>query len=158
MKSLLSLTLKDAIDIFGLVSIVGSLIFIGFQFKQDQDIAKAGQYQSRAESAMANRRVLLEGDAYLSAKAKAREGKLAELTTKEQVAYNASIVVTVIAFDNVFYQHRHGFISEEYWLSSKTRFKQKLRSTYFQKQLKSLPLEDQMVLLIGDLIKEIENE
>jgi hypothetical protein len=44
--------LKDIAELIGLVAIVASLIFVGLQLKQSQEIALATQYQARAETTM----------------------------------------------------------------------------------------------------------
>ena len=44
--------LNDWMQIVGMFAIVASLIFVGLQMKQSQEIAIAAQYQARAESAM----------------------------------------------------------------------------------------------------------
>ena len=41
--------LRDWLEIVGVFSIVASLVFVGFQIKQTQDIAIAAQYQERAK-------------------------------------------------------------------------------------------------------------
>ena len=39
--------INDWLQIVGMVGIIGSLIFVGLQLKQSQDIAVAGQNQER---------------------------------------------------------------------------------------------------------------
>ncbi len=46
-----SAKLNEWMRIVGLFAVVASLIFVGLQMKQSQEIALADQYQSRAESA-----------------------------------------------------------------------------------------------------------
>jgi len=43
---------RDFTEIFGIASIVGSLIFVGLQLNQSQEIAIASQYQERASTAV----------------------------------------------------------------------------------------------------------
>ena len=43
---------KDTAELIGIAAIVASLIFVGLQMKQSQDIAIAAQYQSRADTAV----------------------------------------------------------------------------------------------------------
>jgi hypothetical protein len=47
-----STKINDWMQIIGLFALVASLIFVGLQMKQDQDIAIAGQYQDRFSTAM----------------------------------------------------------------------------------------------------------
>jgi len=43
--------LNDWMQVVGIFAVVASLIFVGLQMKQSQDIALAAQYQARAEAA-----------------------------------------------------------------------------------------------------------
>lgn len=43
---------RDLAEIIGFASIVGSLIFVGMQLRQSQEIAIASQYQERASTAV----------------------------------------------------------------------------------------------------------
>ena len=47
-----SAKLNDWMQVIGIFALVASLIFVGFQMKQTQDIAIASQYQARAEVTM----------------------------------------------------------------------------------------------------------
>jgi hypothetical protein len=41
---------NDSVQILGMVGIIGSLVFVGLQLKQSQEIAIASQYQARLDS------------------------------------------------------------------------------------------------------------
>ena len=41
---------KDFVELIGIAAIFGSLVFVGLELRQSQQIAIAGQYQQRAES------------------------------------------------------------------------------------------------------------
>ena len=43
---------RDTAELFGIAAIVVSLIFVGLQMKQSQEIAIADQYQDRADAAL----------------------------------------------------------------------------------------------------------
>ena len=53
---------KDIAELVGLVAIVASLVFVGLQLKQGQEIALATQYQARAEASQALYLSHLEAD------------------------------------------------------------------------------------------------
>jgi hypothetical protein len=43
-------TWKEGAELIGVLAIVLSLIFVGFQIKQSQEIAMAAQYQARLDT------------------------------------------------------------------------------------------------------------
>lgn len=55
---------RDFAEIFGAVAVTASLLFVGQQLHLDRKVALADQYFNREESAKADRRSLLESDAY----------------------------------------------------------------------------------------------
>jgi len=51
---------KEIAELVGLAAIIASLVFVGLQLKQSQDIALATQYKSRAEATQASTLTHLE--------------------------------------------------------------------------------------------------
>ena len=62
---------RDTIEFVGLIAIVGSLVFVGLQLRQDRVVAEANQYQARAEMRLGNIRALLESDSAIPVMTKA---------------------------------------------------------------------------------------
>lgn len=48
----MKIELRQSVEILGVIGIIASLIFVGLQLIQSQEIAIAGQYQARAEIAL----------------------------------------------------------------------------------------------------------
>ena len=80
-----NITLRGIVETAGIISVVASLIFVGMQLRQDQDIALANQYHARAETSISNYRSRMESEAYVSAFAKIRAGDQADLTPEEDL-------------------------------------------------------------------------
>ena len=55
--------LNDWLQILGMFGVIASLIFVGLQMRQSQQIALAGQVQARAEMLTNRSLALMEGEA-----------------------------------------------------------------------------------------------
>jgi len=101
--------LKDSAELIGIAAIVASLIFVGLQMKQNQDIAIASQYQARAEATLNLQLVGIETD---WVGVPALRDKISEKATARDI--NAALWLW-IQFDNHFYQYQAGFLDEDAW-------------------------------------------
>lgn len=101
---------KDIAELIGLVAIVASLIFVGLQLKQSQEIALATQYQARAEATMNLSLTHIEAG-YTIRIPSMRAGLSDEVSAEDINSY----LWLWIAMDNHFYQYQAGFLSEEAW-------------------------------------------
>ena len=129
----MKITVKQSIEIIGVISVVASLIFVGMQLYFDRQIAAAEQYQYRAESRKDDLRAQLESERFIAARVEAwnsgnRPGwwsEELEQFVKDQSRSNESIVLQnittqlgIIHFDNVLYQYNEGLIDEDFWQTS----------------------------------------
>lgn len=132
--------LQNWIQIGGMVGVVASLVFVGLQLKQSQDIAIAAQYQARLEAASTHYTAMLQSEPALRV---IGNDLLADLATKKEsipeiYAWAASQPVEELAFrvitaiiglkshDNVFFQYQAGFLSEEAWIALRAQLKANL--------------------------------
>ena len=130
-------SLGDWLQILGMLAIVASLVFVGLQLKQAQDIAIASQYQARLDSASGHHTALLESDPALRV---IGTGILEDIQAEagmpaEYKAWAASQPVEELAFryiggviflkshDNVYFQYQRGFLSEEAWTALRAQLK-----------------------------------
>jgi len=107
--------ISDWLQIVGLFGVIASLLFVGLQMKQTQDIALSAAYQARSDSSLAIRMAPLESEHLLSALTKIRMGQADELTPLEMTAKNNWYGSELIYVENVHYQYISGFVSEEQW-------------------------------------------
>jgi hypothetical protein len=121
--------MHDWLQIVGLAAVVASLIFVGLQLKQSQEIAIAGQNQARFDSASGMASSIIQSDAGLRVIGKmvreefiANESIPIELKAwiKEQpddeLAYRMVFAFNQLkVFDNLLFQYQSGFLSEEAW-------------------------------------------
>jgi len=121
-----SAKLNDWMQVFGIFAVVASLIFVGFQMKQSQEIAIANQYQARAVTA-----VELQEARQQSEVISRREGQLwmdsyglpdgfdENLTAEEFGVLIFDARRVLYAYDNNHFQYNAGFITEEAWQANR---------------------------------------
>ncbi len=127
---------RTLVEVVGLLAIVASLVFVGIQMKQSQEIAISTQYQERANAAvemftgnlqsdlslrLSGDRLRLtmfgpESDAIL--RDWAQERKPQELAWQ----FNNFLMLFSI-YDNNHFQYSAGFLDEDSWLSFQARMK-----------------------------------
>ena len=115
-----SAKLNDWMQVIGIFALVASLIFVGLQMKQTQDIALAGQYQARAESTM---------DFYLM-NLETSQGQMwvfppsdDEITQAHVGYYYMMANYFWMKYDNHHFQYTSGFLDEETWEGLEVRIK-----------------------------------
>ena len=107
--------LNDWLQVIGLFAVVGSLIFVGLQMRQEQRIALSQAYQERADQSMALTLAALESDTALSFWAKTR-GFVLDGYSSAESAFGLQWSLSMLTYwENCHYQYRQGFLSEEQW-------------------------------------------
>ena len=121
--------LSDWLQIVSMLAIVASLVFVGLQLRQSQEIAIAAQYQARLDAASGHYTAVLESepamrvigksllediqsgeDVPAEVKAWAENQPVEELTARYIGA-----VIFLKSHDNVYFQYQSGFLSKEAW-------------------------------------------
>jgi len=129
--------LHNWLQIIGMAAVVASLVFVGMQLKQAQEIAIAGQYQARLDAASGHYIAILQSDAGLriigadiladimGKKDTPPEFKAwAESQPVEELAFRAiGAIIFLKSHDNLYYQYQSGFLSEEAWRALRLQFK-----------------------------------
>ena len=103
-----NVTWKTVIETAGILAIVVSLVFVGLQLRQSQEIAIAAQYQARAQAAQSMYMSLQESGTSLVGRKRISEMTPFERHTAENVnrwAWTQS--------DNLYFQYHAGFLDEE---------------------------------------------
>jgi hypothetical protein len=106
-----SAKLNDWMQVLGIFALVASLVFVGLQMKQSQEIALADQYQARAEAAQNMFLTLQESGISLRSMRK----PLSEKTPEELAAAYNIAAWGWTQYDNHFYQYNAGFLDDESW-------------------------------------------
>ena len=126
---------KSYAELIGVAAIVASLIFVGLELRQSQQIALAAHYQARADSGRTYFYESLASEYRINDLAKDieawewPEGFLSEeerqwiddhsSAEKAEAAYWA--VINLYGFDNYYYQYQLGLLTEEGWLALQAR-------------------------------------
>ena len=100
--------LSNWVQVVGIFALVASLIFVGLQMKQTQEIALANQYQARSSEFQAMSRTGVEANwTYPPLRA--------FISEQYSAADISAVVWTWAGFDNHHFQFQSGFLTEESW-------------------------------------------
>ena len=124
---------REWIEIVGIFSVFVSLLFVGFQLKQAQDIALSDAYHARAELSISLRTAPFQSPTLLSAMSKRSQRQ--ELSAEEAYALNRFINLQLIYIENVHYQFERGFIPDDQWESNFSGLKRILSDPYQRQRI-----------------------
>ena len=110
-----SVKLNAWFQVVGTFALVGSLIFVGLQMSQAQEIALSQAYQTRADQSIAITLTALESDTTLSFWGKAYGNVEGEFTPAESALGGQIALARLVHWENMHYQYRQGFVTEEHW-------------------------------------------
>ena len=138
---------KETVELLGIGAIVASLIFVGLQLRQSQQIAIAAQYQERANTGLefyyntiqiesqVNRRTRrLQRLIDLEALSDFDKGQLADLPPEDWAETDIVAIISILIFDNLHFQYQSGFVNEESWSFGRERLRNVLRNNYFARR------------------------
>jgi hypothetical protein len=125
-------------ELIGIAAIVASLVFVGLQLKQSQDIAIAAQYQQRYAVAMDFWFAKEQNDWFIQVTGQKEFNQHPGIVsgypdaTPDDVGRLLLMVHQVIKmYDNHHYQFESGFMTDEGWLAQKEDFKSSVVEHYF---------------------------
>ena len=171
---------KDLVELTGIVAIVASLVFVGLQLKQSQDIAIAEQYQNRAIAAQEYLLWWVDNDQFLrrsvshveslyeSGESLYESGEgdenFRELFETQGPELLATKMVddlhTLNNFDNFYKQYQLGTLEEESWVAFRYRLKKHLQDKMVRAAFIDEPQRwrESFQQLCTELIAEIDND
>ena len=159
---------KDSAEIVGIAAIVGSLLFVGLELRQSQQIAIAGQYQQRAESYINTMFGLLQYESMQKQLADRARRTYSSLISAESLDSMSDEEIAVIytevnanlaLFDNNYFQYQSGLSTEESWQMQRRRLARALK---FSEHMRAEVLvrgdryRDSFHALVLEIISEIE--
>jgi hypothetical protein len=117
-----SAKLNDWMQVIGIFAVVVSLVFVGFQLKQSQEIAVAGQNQERQSVALEYYAALIQIDDVVDAYGANHREHLDRGIGAEDGRSDRLIGLSYIrsrmrlsVYDNNHFQYEAGFMTEESW-------------------------------------------
>ena len=106
-----SAKLNDWMQVVGIFALVASLVFVGLQMKQSQDIAVAEQYHNRAETVLSLIQTQMEIGYVPNAQG-----------WRDRVSNGEVLAVDILTrqwlwihYDNHYFQYQSGFMEESAW-------------------------------------------
>jgi hypothetical protein len=129
-------TWRETAELIGIIAIVASLIFVGLQLRQSQEIAIADQYQSRADTAVQWYSARAQSPQLFEATVK-RISETAAAGGYDQIILNAleeqgaeAVATAYLEYrsnmtmlDNYHFQYENGFLTEDAWRAYRERLK-----------------------------------
>ena len=107
--------LNDWLQLVGMAGVIASLIFVGLQLRQTQEIAMSDAYQTRAYGSVEKNMAFAMSPQLLSASVKLWVGNQDALEPEEIVALVYDFYARLDQWENNQYQFTSGFLSEEHW-------------------------------------------
>jgi hypothetical protein len=120
---------QNWLQICGLISVIASLMFVGFELKQSRDIAVAQMYQDRAALDIQIRTHFAPSERIYDALQKSSAGQ--ELTAQEQMALNQAIGNILIYWETNHLLYEMGMLDEEHWEASLRSIEHNFEEAYF---------------------------
>ena len=106
-----SAKLNDWMQVVGIFALVASLVFVGLQMRQSQEIAIAGQFQNRTQTVLSFIETQMEVGYVPNG-----PGWRDRVSTKEVSVEDIHISQWLwINFDNHYFQYQTGFMEESAW-------------------------------------------
>ncbi len=147
-----------------MAAIVASLVFVGLQLKQSQDIAIATQYHERASLAIDIFNAQLEsGDLSMWARLGGLDATADRSVEDQGRAYLTGLSYLTLA-DNHYYQFQSDFLDDESWGTQRRTLKRFLAhpasaaTLRFAIRSSTSTFRDSFVELCNEIVAEIESE
>ena len=106
--------MHDLIQFLGMIGIIGSLIFVGLQLQQTQQIAIAGQVQARAEMFVSRIMSGLEGNLDANRLFYYRNFNYEKLDEEEKLIAREMHNWIGIMVENNYAQYQMGLLTDDY--------------------------------------------
>jgi hypothetical protein len=110
-----SAKLNDWLQVIGIFALVASLIFVGLQMQQSQEIARSQIQQARTDATVETVVSTAESAFFVSAQAKFRAGQAESFTPEEHEALLQLALALLYQMENARYQYDRGFLTEDQW-------------------------------------------
>jgi len=153
---------KDIAELIGIAAIVASLVFVGMQMKQSQEIALSVANQTRADATINMLITSAENPNFISAFAKTQKPDREPLTPEEYATMSQYARALLYLYENNLFQLKSGFGTEHRWQASRKTMMGFLISDYpipmrsvYEQNREDWEVDFQNV--VDGLIEEIES-
>jgi hypothetical protein len=152
-----SAKLNDWMQVAGIFALVASLLFVGMQMKQEQEIALSAAYQARTATLVEFLIATGTDDVTRSARLKLQSGDT-DLTPHERLAYRSMTNAGRELMQNSHYQYVQGYLDEEHWRSVRGVIKSQLQIPIARESLLSDNLRPSFRLVVDEIDRELAAE
>lgn len=149
--------INDWLQVIGTFGVIASLIFVGLQMKQTQEIALSNTYQARASAGVQKGMAATMSPVLLSAQAKLWVGKDRLLTPEEIVALANSFYADMDTYENNHYQFESGFLNEEHWHQNLLDLRCIFTKPMYQQMLVGENYRESFSELLRDIIEDVKD-
>ena len=150
--------LNDWMQVIGIFAVVGSLIFVGLQMKQTQEIALASAYQNRATSSIDRLIARASSPEYTSARAKFDRGDYDSISPEERVSLEEFLTAYMVMVENHHFQYESGFLPEEHWLRNVKEMQCVFVVSFNRDIIKGLRFRASFQSVLDEIIADAESD
>ena len=147
--------LENWLQITGLFGVIGSLMFVGLQMRQDREIALAEMWQARTAAVVEYSASMAGNEMVMSAYAENADPVMGIDTTEEQAALYA-IWAAMYLWENSHYQYKRGFLPEEHWTRILVNLRTNLGNSFWRPKI--LLIAPQMTPSFRAVLEELADE
>jgi len=163
--------IKQLFEVIGTISIVLSLLFVGYQLLLERRMAEAEIYFNRAESRKSDARTLIESEIYIQSRADQWNSgwrpdywndELETYVSIQGISTEAIQIrlirdfISVLHSDSLYFQYRQGLFSDEDWEGARAGIKGQLSDPLSRVRYQNSGYPALRVL-VEELIEEIED-
>ena len=101
-------------ELVGAVGVIASLVFVGFEVRQNTAAVRGATYQSIADASLEQVRWFADNEHLLALRARSEDGALAaDFTREENLLMGSDYVMTIRRIENIYVQVREGLVEAE---------------------------------------------
>ena len=146
--------ISDWLQVAGMFGVMASLVFVGLQMKQTQEIALSSIYQSRSDTTVEMTMAATNSPDVLSVLTKSYSGHADQLSMREAVAFEHYLGATVTMLENNHRQFEAGFLPEEHWQRNLQELKCALSSPVRRQMIMSWPYSESFTNVLRQVAAE----
>jgi len=150
--------INDWLQIVGLFGVIGSLIFVGLQLRQTQEIALAATYHNRTATTVELSMGAINSPEFLSGVSKIYRNQFDELTMPEAVALEWYVGTNLSTFENNHLQYESGFLTEEHWQANLKDLECTLTIPLFREIVTTWHFRESFEKVIADVLSKIPDD
>jgi len=147
---------RDWLQIVALFGVVASLIFVGLQMKQDQDIALSAAYQARTAALNEFLIATATDEVVRSSMMKSMNSRNnnSDLTPDESFAFFQMMSAGIALMENSQFQYVNGYLDDEHWQSIRQLIKRQIQIPAWRERI----LSDEVRPSFRRAVEEIDRE